>query len=303
MYREVTAIRLIGMNRFLILLTSTTSLVIATTLAVVASIVRILTGPGAAYSTIFPPPWLALIAAAMVVTVLVLDARQKYSVSRACTWISAIIFFGASGGFVLDAFRAFFAVTGLPAGEFAIFDVPGALSRGMSLLAALIVILHGQRVHSAAPVSSARRWTLRWIGAALALPYPLLKLVWWVQGESGPHDVGFPVGEILMFGAAVAWIVLLTRSRHSTVKSWMLVCGGLVGSGALLSMGALMVFGLAFQAVSASGVASFADGEATFMVIGVYSTWLGLGAVMLGATLTAMESTMEARSERRTVLA
>ena len=288
------------MNRFLLTLGNPAVLVSVTVLAVLASGIRILSGPGAAYAEIFPPVSLAVVAAAMVVVLLLLERREMFVASRACTWASAIVFFGASGGFVLDVFRAFFAITGLPAGEFAVVDVPGALSRGASLLAALTVILHGQGAiaQTSAP-SDLRRRLLGWGGLVFALPYPILKLVWWAQGEDGGHDVGFPVGELLLFGAAAVWIALLVQPRRSNARSWLLVVGGLVGASALLSMGGLMVFGLVFQATNASvPVRLEAEGST---VLGVYSTWLALGAVMLGATLTAMESIMGVRSGRQAV--
>lgn len=289
------------MNRILRIATGETGLVVVTIMAVATSVVRIVLGPGAAYSNVFPPPWLGLLAAAMVVPVIVLRARGSDTASLWWAWGCAVLFFGASGGFILDLFRAFFALTRIPAGDFGVVDLPGAVSRGAVLIAALIVILYAYGTPSRGALPSGRKAALMWLGVLFAVPYPLLKLVWWVQGPSAIQDVGFPVGEIVAFGAAVTWIVVLVGLTRPNGWSWTVVCGGMVGSGALLSMGALMVFGFVFQAVAPSGAVVYGEGGSTLLVFGVYGTWLGLGAVMLAATLTAMETLMNARTASRAV--
>ena len=289
------------MNRILRIATGETGLVVVTIAAASASVVRIVLGPGAAYANIFPPPWLGLVAAAMVVPVIVLRARGSDAASLWWAWGCAVFFFGASGGFILDAFRAFFALTRIPAGDFGVVDLAGAVSRGIDLIAALVVILYAHATtHREAPPAG-RKPALLWLGILFAVPYPLLKMVWWVQGPSVIQNVGFPAGEIVAFGAAAIWIVVLVGLTRPNGWSWTVVCGGMVGSGALLSMGALMVFGFVFQAVAPAGAVVYGEGGSTLLVFGVYGTWLGLGAVMLAATLTAMETLMNVRTASRAV--
>ena len=69
------------MNRILRIATGPSALVVVTIAAASASVVRIVLGPGAAYANIFPPPWLGLVAAAMVVPVIVLRARGSDAAS------------------------------------------------------------------------------------------------------------------------------------------------------------------------------------------------------------------------------
>lgn len=272
-------------------------------------------GPTDDYARIFPPRWLALIAVTLVLASL-LVARMTSSTSgtRAAGmlgWAAAVFFFGASGGVVLDGFRAFFWATGIPSGDFATVDWPGATARAASLLAALVTVawawrLRSGHVRDAAAAASARtRLAVAWCAVAFAVPYPLLKLVWWVQDHSVPPvDVtaGFPVMELLSFGAALALVLLLTSSRRVPLPAWLLVAGGWCASMALLSMGFLMVFGLLAQATGvAAGSVMFASDGATLMVLGVYGTWLALGVVMLTSTLTFIDargSTRDAENAR-----
>ena len=275
-------------------------------------------GPTDDYARIFPPRWLALIAVTLVLASL-LVARMTSSTSgtRAAGmlgWAAAVFFFGASGGVVLDGFRAFFWATGIPSGDFATVDWPGATARAASLLAALVTVawawrLPAGRVRDAAgPAASARtRIVVAWCAVAFAVPYPLLKLVWWIQDDSNPgvdSAAGFPAMELLSFGAALVLVLLLTSSRRVPLPAWLLVTGGWCASMALLSMGFLMVFGLLAQATGvAAGSVVFASDGATLMVLCVYGTWLALGVVMLTATLTFIDargSTRDAEHARAT---
>ncbi|WP_156891254.1 hypothetical protein [Agromyces subbeticus] len=257
-------------------------------------------GPTEEYVRVFPPRWLAFIAVALALGSL-LVARKTSSTrgmraAGVLGWAAAVFFFGASGGAVLDGFRAFFWATGIPSGDFATVDWPGATARAASLLAALVTVAWAWRLRgghtrdAAGAAASARtRIAVAWCAVAFAVPYPLLKLVWWAQGHSNPPvdlAAGFPVMELLSFSAALVLVLLLTSSQRVPLPAWLLVAGGWFASMALLSMGFLMVFGLLAQATGvAAGSVEFASDGATLMVLGVYGTWLALGVVMLTATL------------------
>ncbi|KRC59310.1 hypothetical protein ASE14_16295 [Agromyces sp. Root81] len=273
-------------------------------------------GPTDDYARIFPPRWLSFLAVTLVlVSLLVARMTSSKRGTRAAGvlgWAAAVFFFGASGGAVLDGFRAFFWATGIPSGDFATVDWPGATARAASLLAALVTVAWAWQLRTdpagaaAGAAASARtRIAVAWCAVAFAVPYPLLKLVWWVQDDSNPPvDVtaGFPVMELLSFGSALVLVLLLTSSRRVPLPAWLLVAGGWCASMALLSMGFLMVFGLLAQATGvAAGSVVFASDGATLMVLCVYGTWLALGVVMLTATLgfiDARGSTRDAENAR-----
>ncbi|MBM7831796.1 hypothetical protein JOE59_002501 [Agromyces cerinus] len=287
----------------------------AAAIAALTAAASLAIGPTDDYARIFPPRWLALIAVTLVLASLLI-ARMTSSTrgTRAAGvlgWAAAVFFFGASGGAVLDGFRAFFWATGIPSGDFATVDWPGAIARAASLLAALVTVAWAWRLRAghardAGAAASARtRIAVAWCAVAFAVPYPLLKLVWWVQDRSSsPVDrtAGFPVMELLSFGAALVLVLLLTSSRRVPLPAWLLVACGLCASMALLSMGFLMVFGLLAQVTGvAAGSVVFASDGATLMVLGVYGTWLALGVVVLTATLgfiDARGSTRDAEHAR-----
>jgi hypothetical protein len=288
----------------------------AASLAALTAAAALAIGPTDDYARIFPPRWLALIAVTLVVASL-LVARMTSStrgtrVAGVLGWAAAVFFFGASGGVVLDGFRAFFWATGIPSGDFATVDWPGATARAASLLAALVTVAWAWRLRAGhsrdaaiTAASARRRIVVAWCAVAFAVPYPLLKLVWRVQDDSNPPvgpTAGFPVMELVSFGAALVLVLLLTSSRRVPLPAWLLVTGGWCASMALLSMGFLMVFGLLAQATGvAAGSVMFASDGATLMVLCVYGTWLALGLVMLTATLgfiDARGSTRDAENAR-----
>lgn len=268
-------------------------------LAAVASAVAVVLGPGAAYAEIFPPPWLGIVGAALTAAALALRSLGARG-AEAASWSAAVILLGASGGAVLDAFRAFFAVTGIPAGAFSEVDVPGFAARASALLAAFAAVTLARRIRGDRPRrigqdSSRMRAALLVLGLVACLPYPLLKTVWWAEG--GGFEVGFPTMEIALFAVAALGLVLLTTRVGRRFPRWLLSLGGWTASLTLLSMGGLMVFGLLAQVthVAAASVAFEGAGRSA-IVFAVYGTWLLLGAIIAAATVLHEERDFSTRS-------
>ncbi|MFC0672970.1 hypothetical protein [Brachybacterium hainanense] len=261
-------------------------------LAGTASLLAQLAGPGADYALVFPPPWLAGIGS-LVLAAAVLLSRRRRPLASAAAWTAAVLLLGGSGGAVLDAFRGFFAVTGIPAGSFALLDVSGAIARTASLAAVFCAIGLGRALRRARRTSDARgaghRRAMRLLRAAgllACVPYPLLKLVWWASGEAGA-----PLMELLLFGIAAGGVLVLTAARDGARPARLVAACGWIGSLALLSMGALMVFGLLAQVTGvAAAPVAFEGGGRTGIVLGVYTTWLALGVIVAAATVLYEES-------------
>lgn len=271
-----------------------------TVIAVVAAAAALFLGPTEEYALIFPPHWVTFVATGLLLSSF-LAARRAPGARTATVlgWAAAIFYLGGSGGVILDAFRAFFWATGIPAGAFDRVDWPGALARAASLLAALGAVLHAWRLGARdqrkvdAETVGRTGTVLAWATVALVIPYPLLKLVWWAQALANPtpdeHGT-FPTMELLAFGAALVLVLLMVSSRTPRALGRVLVAGGWIASMALLSMGFLMVFGLLAQVTGvAEGAVPFSSDGAAMMVLCVYGTWLMLGAVVLAATLQLMD--------------
>jgi hypothetical protein len=267
-------------------------------LAVLASTTALLLGPTEEYALIFPPPWITFVAAGLLLaSMLAARPAPRGRVEAVLGWAAAVFFLGGSGGVVLDAFRAFFWATGMPAGDFARVDWPGAVARSVSLAAALVTIHHTWRradLRAYGPVTGSRsRAALVWATVVLVVPYPLLKLVWWVQAPASPaaaEQSTFPAMELLAFGAALLLVLLMLSPRTPAALGPALVVGGWGASMTLLSMGFLMVFGMIAQLTGlAEGVVAFSSDGSTVMVLCVYGTWLMLGVVVLAATLQLMD--------------
>jgi hypothetical protein len=264
-------------------------------LAVLASGAALVLGPAEEYALIFPPPWITFVAVGLLVAA---RLAPRGRAGTALGWAAAVFFLGGSGGVVLDAFRAFFWATGIPAGDFASVDWPGAAARAVSLLAALVTVRHTWR-HTetpqvADPRSSARtRRLLTGAAVVLVVPYPLLKLVLWaraVEASATSEHGTFPTMELVAFGAALALVLFMLSPRTAPALSRVLVLGGWGASMVLLSMGFLMIFGMLAQLTGvAEGTVAFSSDRATVMVLCVYGTWLLLGVVVLAATLRLMD--------------
>lgn len=256
----------------------------------------LLVGPAEEYARIFPPPWVTIIAVGLMLAALLVPRGRA---GTTLGWAAAIFFLGGSGGVVLDAFRAFFWATGVPAGDFASVDWPGATARAVSLAAALVTVHHTWRLGADAPravrpaPSTWGRRALTGAAVALVVPYPLLKLVWWAQDAASPAagpEHPFPAMELLAFGTALVLVLLMLSSRTPRVLGRVLVVAGWGASMVLLSMGFLMVFGMLAQLTGvAGGEVRFTSGGASLMVLCVYGTWLMLGVVVLAATLRLMD--------------
>jgi hypothetical protein len=268
--------------------------------ALIMSTTALLLGPTEDYALIFPPPWVALVAVGLL-TCSYLAARTSPAGRPATVlgWAAAVFFLGGSGGVVLDAFRAFFLVTGIPAGDFDRVDWPGAVARAVSLLAALVAVRHTWRLRSGTlratdvGTSALTRRMLACAAVVLVVPYPSLKLVWWAQALSNPalaEQNMFPGMELFAFGAALVLVLLMVSSRTPPALGRVLLTGGWVASMALLSMGFLMVFGMLAQLTGlASGTVPFSSDGAAVMVLCVYGTWLMLGVLVLATTLQLMD--------------
>lgn len=276
---------------------SPTLLVITATLVTVATVIVLFVGPGAAYSAIFPPVWLGLVGTALAASAIVFRRRVRQA-AEASAWGAALLLLGASGGVVLDALRGFFAITGIPAGAFAVVDLPGFGARLMSLFAAFAALRFARALRRVSgdpargAVRSGTRRVLLLSGLLLCVPYPLLKIVWWMSGDQSEFEVGFPAMELVAFSiAALGLLVLCTRTGERLPRQ-MVSLGGWCGSFVLLSMGALMLFGLLSQHLGlvAAEVDLGDDGRAA-MVFVVYGTWFALGAVVAAATVLYEEAT------------
>jgi len=270
--------------------------VLASVAVIIASGVATATGPGAEYAQIFPPAWLGISGAAAVLLGVLLRARAlrtgRAAGAEAAAWVGAVLLLAASGGFVLDCFRAFFAVTGIPAGAFSEVDVPGAVARGLALAGAFIAIRFARTIRAdtgrafRATGSDARRLSLLAIGLVLCVPYPLLKAIWWMQGDDSGFDVGFPAMELVLFAVAAAGVIVLTTKLGDILPRWLVVLGGWGGSLVLMSMGALMVVGLVAQATHlVPATVDLGGGARAVIVFAVYSTWLLLGVAVAAATV------------------
>jgi len=251
-----------------------------------AAVGELVAGPGAAYSAVFPPPWLALLGVAASAVSVIAHRHGQARPAEVAGWTAAVVLLGASGGVVLDLFRGFYAVTGIPAGEFAVVDVPGLVTRGAALLTAFTAMLMARRTRqAAAPGSAGNRPVGRGlliVGLVATVPYPVLKLAFWLGGD----DAGFPAAEIACFSLAALWLILLSVGRVRVLPRWIVSAGGWFAALVLLSMGALMVFGLLSQAAGlAAAAVQFGSGAASVMVFAVYGCWLLLGVVMAAATV------------------
>ncbi|WP_134325212.1 hypothetical protein [Cumulibacter soli] len=264
---------------------------LAVTMVATSAVSAILIGPGADYSAIFPPTWFGLLGAGLLGTAVLLRAASPGRLAQMTAWLAALVLLGASGGVLLDCFRAFFAVTGIPAGDFSEVDVAGAVTRASALGASFSAVLLARRIRiEAGParraVSDRSRQMVGLLGVLLCVPYPLLKLVWWLQGEDGSFSVGFPGMELVLFAIAAAVLIGLTVERTPDTVRVPLLIAGWGGGSALLSMGALMVFGLLAQmtGIAASPLA-LGDPSRIAFVTAVYGTWLLLGAALIAATV------------------
>ncbi|WP_307360533.1 hypothetical protein [Microbacterium murale] len=272
-------------------------LLVAAVLVAVVTAVALLVGSSAEYSAIFPPAWLGFVGSVLAVVAIVCNHSAE-RVAEASAWVASLMLLGASGGVVLDALRAFFAVTGIPAGAFSVVDLPGFAARLMSLVAAFAALRFARALRRSTldPARSGERRGARRIlllsGLVLCVPYPLLKIVWWMSGDQSEFEVGFPAMELAAFSIAALGLLMLCTSAGARLPRRLVSLGGWCGSFVLLSMGALMLFGLLSQRLGlVAADVDLGDGGRAVMVFAVYSTWFALGAIVAAATVLYEEAT------------
>lgn len=211
----------------------------------------------------------------------------------AAGWLAAAGLLWSSGGVVLDCFRAFFWVTGIPAGSFAEVDWPGMLVRALSLAATALV--------GALLVRRARVPDGVWPGYAafgIGFVYPVAKLYWWLGGEFlrpvGYHE-GFPMGELIALAVGAAGSLALVQAWGRRLPRGLVLAGGWTGAAMLTTMGSMSVFGTLSAAIGLTdGPVDLTDVSAVVMVGVVYGTWLLFGLAVGTATLAYQRSTAPA---------
>ncbi|SKC39918.1 hypothetical protein [Krasilnikoviella flava] len=278
-------------------MTSRTRLVLALascTAALLAGLLHLRGAPPTGYSAIFAPRGVVPVAAALALVALGLCARRSRA-GVALGWPAVVLLFWGSGGLALEGFRAFFAVTGIPAGEFAEVDVPGMVTRALAALAAVTTVLTTwDAARAARPVAApGRRWP-RYVALAMCVPYPSLKLYWWLGGtfgRPGGHAEGVPWMEVALFATGALVVLGLTGPWATGRLRPLLLAAGWLGSTAALTMGALMLFGTLGQLLGlTAGPVDLDAGAITGLVALTYGSWLLVGVALLAATLQAQDA-------------
>ncbi|MCK2240701.1 MULTISPECIES: hypothetical protein [unclassified Crossiella] len=265
----------------------------ALALALTGSLLRPLLPGSQSYQQVFVPGWLVPAAAA-------LGALALFGRFRTLTGaLSCVLLLWAGSGLPLDGFRMFFWATGIPAGDFALVDWPGVLSRGTALLALGTLLLALLRTRRTEPGDQRR---LGHAALALAMPYPALKLYWSLGGTlalpaDGTNTV--PLGEVLAFAAAAAL-------GHALVQPWghrlprpLLLLGGALAAATLISQGSMPIFAALSTALGGPALPFDTGSPAALIVLAVYLSWVLLGVVLGAATLGFTDRT---RTPRSTVL-
>jgi hypothetical protein len=247
-------------------------------------------------------PWWATVSAIVLGGIAVAVSLWRRPGTRRLVAITggsaAVLLLWSGAGVVLDGFRAFFAVTGIPAGDFAVVDWPGMACRFASLVgcALLAAVTIGTARREAprcvdcgtvtTPAIPGRRWH-GYAAAVLGLPYPALKLYWWAGGtflRPEPFQEGFPLMELIaMVGGVVLSLVLVQRWGRIFPR-WMPLVPGCVVTAILISMGGLSIFGTIAQLLGVNDGPVPLDGDSMWMVGFVYGGWAVFGLALLGAT-------------------
>ncbi|GAA4915956.1 hypothetical protein LX16_4111 [Stackebrandtia albiflava] len=208
-------------------------------------------------------------------------------------WAAATLLLWSSAGVVLDGFRSFFALTGIPAGDFAVVDWPGYAARFLSLVACgavlSVVVRHSRGTRGGCaecgtvPADRASRRVPGLVTIGALWPYPLLKAYWWLGGTVARptgFDEGPPTGELLAVTAATLLCLTMIRPWWRRTPVWRTTLGaGWAASAALTSMGALSVFGTVSQLLGLTdGPVDFDSRTGVVMVSAVYGGWLAAGS-------------------------
>ncbi|GAA4590619.1 hypothetical protein GCM10023194_47860 [Planotetraspora phitsanulokensis] len=241
------------------------------------------------YTRGFCPPWMTVTAALLAMVAVALAVREHRG-ALVAGWVAAVLLLWSAGGVVLDVFRAFFWITGIPAGTFSQVDWPGMLTRSISLMAAALIValmLPGTQVPG-------RPW-FGYAAFALAFPYPLAKIYWWLGGTVGRPEIyqeGFPIGELIMLAVGAAGSLALARSWGRRLPRRIILAGGWTATATLTTMGIMSVFGALSQALRLTdGPVRFDDAGNVLTVGFVYGSWLLYGLALGAATLVYQRAT------------
>ncbi|MFE7338101.1 hypothetical protein [Streptomyces griseus] len=262
------------------------------------------------------PSWALWAGAAVGVVAVLASAARSTAHGAARTavlvlgWTGTVLLLWSAVGIVFDGFRAFFRVTGIPAGDFAIVDWPGFLSRAVAFAATVLLARStlafqrrtGTGCDRCGLLPGEREKSSPWLGYAafaLAFVYPAVKYYWWAGGGIGrPDDYpeGFPVMEtMLLVGGGVlslalvsswgliypSWVPFLARR---TVPRMLLVACGWGLSAALLLQGLIPVFAAINHLLGGPELPFDAGSANSWVILAVYGGWSLFGAALLGAT-------------------
>ncbi|MDP9869492.1 MULTISPECIES: hypothetical protein [Streptosporangium] len=239
--------------------------------------------PTLPYTTGFAPHWVTVLAAVLGAIFVVRPHPAGL--------LPAVLLLWSAGGVVLDGFRAFFAVTGIPAGDFARVDWPGMALRGLSLTGCTLLgalLLPRLRVPGGA-----------WLGYsafAIGFVYPMAKLYWSLGGtllRPVGYAEGFPYGELIMLLIGAVGSLALVQRWGRWLPRRLVLAGGWTGAAMLTTMGAMSVFGTLSQMLGLTqGPVPLSDHAAVVTVGLVYGSWLLFGLAVGGATLSYQRATL-----------
>jgi hypothetical protein len=259
------------------------------------------------------PSWETWVAAAVgIVAALALLATSGRRLVSSFGWLAVVLLLWAAVGIVFDAFRAFFWVTGIPAGDFALVDWPGFLTRTVAFVATISLAratLSYQRASRGScmrcgridGVQAANKPWLGYLACVLSVVYPGVKYYWWLGGSFGRPPVyteGFPVLETaLLIGGAVLSLALV-RPWGRIWPRWVLglagrrvprglpIAAGWGLSAALLLQGLIPVFATINHLFGGPALPFDTNSPNSWLILVVYGSWALFGAALLGATIT-----------------
>ncbi|MET9921049.1 hypothetical protein ABZZ04_28790 [Streptomyces sp. NPDC006435] len=262
------------------------------------------------------PPWAAWAGAATGLVVALaataeLPGRAARPVLLSLGRAACVLLLWSAVGIVFDVFRAFFRVTGIPAGDFATVDWPGFLTRAAAFTATLLLarstLALRRRTGEGCDLCGLRpgerdrpAGRLGYTAFGLAFVYPGVKYYWWAGGgigRPGRYTEGFPVMEtMLLVGGGVlslalvsswglvhpSWVPFLAGRR--VPRRLLLFCGwGL--SAALLLQGLIPVFASVNHLLGGPDLPFDSGSANSWVILAVYGGWALFGLALLGATL------------------
>ncbi|MEU5862950.1 hypothetical protein ABZ815_17360 [Nonomuraea sp. NPDC047529] len=246
--------------------------------------------PTLPYTTGFAPHWVTIVAAVLGAVFVVRPHPAGL--------LPALLLLWSAGGLVLDVFRAFFALTGIPAGEFAQVDWPGMALRGLSLAGCALLgalLLPRIRVPGGA-------W-LGYAAFAIGFVYPSAKLYWSAGGtwlRPADYGEGFPYGELVMLAIGAVGSLALVQRWGRWLPRRLVLAGGWTGAAMLTTMGAMSVLGTLSQLLGITrGPVPLSEPATVAAVAVVYGSWLLFGLAVAGATLSYQRTTSGRRPTPR----